>query len=51
VCNNAYQEYPCDLQQRLDEGWRITSVAVGSIEILRDPCECKITGTESVLER
>jgi hypothetical protein len=51
VCNNAYQEYPCDLQQRLDEGWKITSVAVGSIEILKDPCECKITGTESVLER
>ena len=51
VCNNAYQEYPCDLQQRLKEGWKITSVAVGSIEIVRDPCECKITGTESVLER
>ena len=51
VCNNVYQEYPCDLQQRLDEGWKITSVAVGSIEVQRDPCECRITGTESVLER
>jgi hypothetical protein len=51
VCNNVYQDYPCDLQQRLDEGWKITSVSTGSIEVQRDPCECKITGTESILER
>jgi hypothetical protein len=51
VCNNVYQEYPCDLQQRLSEGWKITSVVVSSIEVLRDPCECRVAGTESVLER
>jgi hypothetical protein len=51
VCNNVYQEYPCDLQQWLSEGWKVTSVAISSIEVQRDPCECKITGTESVLER
>ncbi len=51
VCDNVYREYPCDLQQRLNEGWKITSVAVSTVEVVRDPCECKVTGTESILER
>jgi hypothetical protein len=51
VCDNVYRDYPCEQQQLLDSGWKITSVAVSSIEVLRDPCECRLTGTESVLER
>ncbi len=51
MCDNVYQEYPCELQQRLSEGWKVTSVAVGTVEVTRDPCECRVTGTESVLER
>ena len=51
VCDNVYQEYPCELQQRLSDGWKVTSVSVASIEVQRDPCECRVTGTESVLER
>jgi hypothetical protein len=51
VCDDVYQEYPCDLRQRLSEGWKITSVSTGSIVVERDPCECRVTGTESVLER
>jgi hypothetical protein len=51
MCDNVYRDYPCEQQQLLDSGWKITSVAVSSIEVLRDPCECRLTGTESVLER
>ena len=51
VCDNVYQNYPCDLQQRLSEGWKITSVSVSSIVANIDPCECRVSGTESVLER
>jgi hypothetical protein len=51
VCDDAYMDYPCDLQQRLKEGWKITSVSTSSIVINRDPCECSVSGTESVLER
>jgi len=51
ICDNVYREYPCDLQQRLSDGWRVTSVSVTTITVERDPCECGLTGTESVLER
>jgi hypothetical protein len=51
VCDNLFQEYPCDLQRLLDDGWKVTSVSIGSTEVQRDPCECRLTGTESVLER
>jgi hypothetical protein len=51
LCDSVYQEYPCELQQRLSEGWKVTSVSVGSVVANRDPCECRVTGTESVLER
>ena len=51
MCDNVYQEYPCELQQRLSEGWKITSVSVATRTLQRDPCECGLTGTESVLER
>ena len=51
ICDNLYREYPCDLQQRLSEGWKVTSVSVTTITVERDPCECGVTGTESVLER
>jgi hypothetical protein len=51
VCDNVYQEYPCELQQRLRDGWKVTSVSVATIEVQRDPCDCGVTGTESVLER
>jgi hypothetical protein len=51
LCDNIYRDYPCELQQRLDEKWKITSVVVTSIEVQKDPCECRVTGTESVLER
>ena len=51
VCDNVYQEYPCELQQRLNEGWKVTSVALTEMVVERDPCECRLTGTESVLER
>jgi len=51
VCDRVYQEYPCDLQRWLDEGWKVTSVSVSEIVAERDPCECRITGTESVLEK
>ncbi len=51
VCDNAHQDYPCELQARLAEGWQVTSVSVMTITVQRDPCECGLTGTESVLER
>ena len=51
VCDDVYREYACVLQQRLNEGWKVTSVSIGSIVVERDPCECRISGTESVLER
>ena len=51
ICDNVYREYPCDLQQRLSDGWRVTSVSVTTITVQRDPCECGLTGTESSLER
>lgn len=51
ICDNVYREYPCDLQQRLSDGWKVTSVSVSTITVDRDPCECGLTGTESVLER
>jgi hypothetical protein len=51
ICDNLYREYPCDLQQRLSDGWKVTSVSVSTITVERDPCECGLTGTESVLER
>ncbi len=51
VCETAYQDYPCDLQRLLSEGWKITSVSASSIVANIDPCECRVTGTESVLER
>jgi len=51
VCDNVYQEYPCELQQRLREGWKVTSVSVATIVVQRDPCECRVTGAESVLEK
>ena len=51
VCENAYQEYPCELQQRLKDGWKITSVSSVTITVHKDPCECGVTGIESVLER
>ena len=51
VCDDVYREYPCDLQQRFEEGWKIMSVSTGSIVVNRDPCECRVSGTESVLER
>ena len=51
VCANVYQEYPCELQQRLNEGWKITSASAVTISVNRDPCQCGVTGIESVLER
>jgi len=35
----------------LNEGWKVSSVSATSIVANVDPCECKVTGTESVLER
>jgi hypothetical protein len=51
VCDDVYRDYPCTLQQRLNEGWKVTSVSTGEIVVVRDPCECRVSGTESVLER
>lgn len=51
VCEYVYQEYPCELQQRLSEGWKVASVSVASIDVERDLCDCRVTGTESVLEK
>jgi cytochrome oxidase Cu insertion factor (SCO1/SenC/PrrC family) len=51
MCANVYQEYPCELQQRLNDGWKVTSVATVTISVNRDPCQCGVTGIESVLER
>jgi hypothetical protein len=51
VCDNVSQDYPCELQRRLNDGWKVTSVSVASMEVQRDPCECSLTGTESTLER
>ena len=51
LCENVYREYACELQQRLNEGWKITSVSTSSIVVEREPCECRVSGTESVLER
>ncbi len=51
VCDDVYRDYPCELQKRLSEGWKVTSVSVATIEVQRDPCECRVTGTETVLER
>jgi hypothetical protein len=51
VCDNVYREHPCELQARLNEGWRVTSVSTVSTEVQKDPCECRVTGIESVLER
>ena len=51
MCNDVYRDYPCVLQQRLSEGWKVTSVSIGEIFVERDPCECRVSGTESVLER
>ena len=51
VCGDVYHEYPCELQQRRSEGWKVTSAAARSIIVAKEPCECKVNGTESVLER
>ena len=51
MCAKVYEEYPCDLQQRRNEGWNVISAAARSIVVEREPCECKITGMTSVLER
>ena len=51
LCDNVYQEYPCELQRLLSDGWKITSVSTDSVVANRDPCECRVSGTESVLER
>jgi hypothetical protein len=51
LCENVYQEYPCELQRLLSDGWKVTSVSTGSIVANIDPCECRVTGTESVLEK
>ena len=51
VCNEAYQEYKCDLKKLIDEGWKVTSVSSGAITVNRDPCECKVSGPETTMEK
>ena len=51
VCNEAYREYRCDLNKLLAEGWKVTGVSSGEMTVSRPPCECKITGTETTMEK
>ncbi len=51
VCADTYKDYECNLQQRVSEGWRVTSVTIGTIIVERNPCECRVTGTESIIEK
>ncbi len=51
VCEHAYEEYPCELQQRLKDGWKVSSVSVKTLTVQKDPCECGLIGPESQLER
>lgn len=51
VCDEAYQQYKCDLKKLLAEGWKITDVSTASMTVSKPPCECKVTGTESTMEK
>jgi len=51
VCNDVYKEYSCDLKKFTDEGWKVTAVSLGEITVSRPPCECKLTGPETTMEK
>ena len=51
VCDEAYQQYKCDLKKLIAEGWKITDVSTGSMTVSKPPCECKVTGTETTMEK
>ena len=51
VCNETYKEYACDLKKLLAEGWKVTGVSSGGMTVKKPPCECKITGTETTMEK
>ncbi len=51
VCNDVYQEFKCDLKELVAEGWKVTDVSMGGVTVTRPPCECRINGTESIMEK
>jgi hypothetical protein len=51
VCNETYKEYACDLKKLLAEGWKVTGVSSGAKTVKKPPCECKVTGTETTMEK
>jgi len=51
VCNGIYKEYTCDLKKLADEGWKVTSVSLGGITVNRPPCECRVSGPETTMEK
>lgn len=50
-CKGLATQYQCDTNKDLKDGWRITGFGPQEIIILKDPCECKVTGTEAQMER
>lgn len=50
-CKALFAEYQCDTNKDLKDGWKITGFGPQEKIIPKDPCECKVSGTEAKMER